>query len=219
MLASAVVVGGPTSGWISTHFSDVVVDDEHTERIKRALHEDIVISERLSLHGADMEMGMGPATAGVTAGARGTDPSSSSSSASSPRSQGIASVSKTGESVVWTSKEDCYLGVTLDGGTGNVVLAAAVAEKLLVALHRHFEERLRLLGGGGAVRRGKRERGKGGGRFQKSHAHFSLAAVAIERCEETLGLMNLLVPGGVLTRLDNNICESMQREWTLLQSS
>jgi hypothetical protein len=130
---------------------------------------------------------------------------------------GIASVSKTGEDVVWASKEDCYLGICLSSATGNVVLASAVAQKLLGAICDHFIEKgfvpKRLTGKGG--QKGKK------GRFQLKgrdpHHHYnSLSDQALKHCDETLGLIHLLVPGGVLTRIDQSISQSMQKQWSAL---
>ena len=206
--AECVVFGNPKKGWICTRFdSDRLTgvergngDHDVDLQIKVALDADVRLTEKSLLPSA-----IGNALNGSASASKQGE----STHSISPRAQGMAHVPETGESVVWAEQNDCYLGVVISSRFGNNVLASATAQRLLLAMTEHFQHRMSSLS--------KKVKQKAKGR--SSRPNFSLSAAAIEYCDETLGLIHLLVPGGVLTRLDSKVCEIIQKQWTMLQSA
>ncbi len=95
------------------------------------------------------------------------------------------------------------------GAEGNHALALATAQRLLEAIEQHFEDVGAIL----AQRQGKAAKPRGGGRGRGPPPETVLA-----RCDEALGLVHLLTPGGLMTRLEKAVVRSVQRQWTLMQT-
>ena len=173
-MVRAVLVGSPDAGWVSSRFDSDADDVDDDD------DDDARKALETSLD-ADIRR-----------------------SAGTHQSEGIvSSVSPRNETIVWTTRHGCYLGVVASAG-GNNILALVTSKKLLGAIANHHLD----------------SNGRKGRSARSQQFEFdSLAEAVVDRGDETLSLINLFIPGGTITRLDESDMSSVQKQWTAMTAS